>query len=119
MNLKSGISIITKFDVFDVTSLKIAGCVPRGENSGDYNSDNVMPIKEQRKAFDFILYGLEAATQAINDAGISKLPDEASFRTGVIIGSGIAGLTRYPTILKSLKKKALEEYHLFIPSSSY
>ena len=117
INLKSGISKITKFDVSDVTS-KVAGSIPRGENSGEYNPDNVMSVKEQRKVSDFILYGLEAATQAINDAGISELSDEASIRTGVIIGSGIGGINEISNNTQILDDKGPRRISpFFIPSS--
>jgi 3-oxoacyl-[acyl-carrier-protein] synthase II len=117
MNLKSGITNITKFDVSDVTS-KVAGSVPRGENSGEYNPDKIMSVKEQRKVSDFILYGLEAATQAINDAGISELSDEASLRTGVIIGSGIGGINEISNNTQILDDKGPRRISpFFIPSS--
>jgi len=42
---------------------------------------------------DFIIYGLAAAKQAVRDSGWeAKSPDD-QYRTGVLIGSGIGGLT--------------------------
>ncbi len=117
MNLKSGISKIDRFDVSDVTS-KIAGAIPRGDNIGQYNPDNVLPAKEQRKVSDFILYGLEAATQAINDANIADVSEESSFRTGVIIGSGIGGINEISTNTKILEESGPRRISpFFIPSS--
>jgi 3-oxoacyl-[acyl-carrier-protein] synthase II len=51
-----------------------------------------MEPKELRKIADFILYGIAAADEALNDAGWH--PDNEADRcaTGVMIGSGIGGL---------------------------
>ena len=46
MNMKSGISPITQFDVSDVNS-KIAGSIPRGTGIGEYDPNNLMSEKER------------------------------------------------------------------------
>ncbi|RMD89473.1 MAG: beta-ketoacyl-[acyl-carrier-protein] synthase II, partial [Alphaproteobacteria bacterium] len=51
-----------------------------------------MGPKERRRVDDFILYGVAAATQAVEDAGWTDVSDEEGERTGVMIGSGIGGL---------------------------
>jgi 3-oxoacyl-[acyl-carrier-protein] synthase II len=51
-----------------------------------------MEPKERRKVDDFILYGLAAAQQAVEDSGWMPEEDEDRLRTGVMIGSGIGGL---------------------------
>lgn len=92
---KSGIRKIDTFDVSDI-SAKIAGLVPRGEvterSKGIFNPDLYMEPKDQRKIDDFILYGVAAAQQAIEDSGWEPQTDEERWRTGVIIGAGIGGL---------------------------
>ena len=66
---ESGAKKIETFDVSDI-SCKIAGVVPRGNGSdGSYNPDQWMEPKEQRKVDDFIVFGMCAARQALDDAG--------------------------------------------------
>jgi 3-oxoacyl-[acyl-carrier-protein] synthase II len=90
---KSGASAITKFKVDDLPT-KIACQVPRGDGSdGTFNPDQWVDAKEQRRMDDFIIYGLAAATQAVTDSGWKPATEEERCRTGVLIGSGIGGLT--------------------------
>ena len=66
---RSGIGAIQKFDVSDLPA-KIAGQVPRGDTaSGNFNADDWVPPKDQRKMDDFIIFAIGAATQAISDSG--------------------------------------------------
>ena len=90
---KSGASAITKFKVDDLPT-KIACQVPRGDGSGgSFNPDQWVDAKEQRRMDDFIIYGLAAAKQAVVDSGWEPRTEEDRERTGVMIGSGIGGLT--------------------------
>jgi 3-oxoacyl-[acyl-carrier-protein] synthase II len=85
---QSGIAAITKFDASAFAS-KIAGEV-KGFNVEDY-----MSSKEARTMDTFIHYGIAAAVQAVQDAGLptgEALSDAESVRIGVNIGSGIGGL---------------------------
>ena len=67
--------------------------VPLGDGSdGTFNADTYMEPKEQRKVDTFILFGLAAAQQAVEDAGWQPEDKESLERTGVLIGSGIGGL---------------------------
>ncbi len=88
---KSGIRAIQSFDVTDMPS-KIAGIVPRGDGDGDFNPDDWVPRKDRRKMADFIIFGIAAAQQAVDDADWHPDSDEELDRTGVLIGSGIGGL---------------------------
>ena len=89
---ESGIRGIQSFDVSDLPA-KIAGQVPRGDTaSGNFNADEWVPPKEQRKMDEFIVYALAAAAQAVDDSGWKPERDEDRERTGVMIGSGIGGL---------------------------
>ncbi len=94
-NGKSGIKKIEHFDVSDITS-KIAGIIPKttDENpkNGEFNADLYLSAKEQRKVDVFIIYGLAAAQEAIEDAEWMPTDEEELNRTGVLIGSGIGGL---------------------------
>ena len=89
---QSGIRAIQSFDVADLPA-KIAGQVPRGDTaSGDFNADDWVAPKEQRKMDEFIVYALAAAEQAVADAGWKPADPEERERSGVMIGSGIGGL---------------------------
>jgi 3-oxoacyl-[acyl-carrier-protein] synthase II len=88
---KSGAKRITEFDVSDL-ACQIAGMVPRGSAPGEFNPDEWMEPKEQRKVDDFIIYAMSAADQAIADSGWSASSEEERVRAGVLIGSGIGGL---------------------------
>src|SRR5476649_1432319 len=90
---QSGASAITKFRVDDLPT-KIACQVPRGDGSGgSFNPDQWVDVKEQRRMDDYIIYGLAAAKQAVDDSGWDPKSEEDRERTGVLIGSGIGGLT--------------------------
>lgn len=88
---RSGITPIEKFDVSDLPA-KIAAQVVRGTGEGEFNFDDYVSPKERRKMADFIMFGLAAAQQAIEDAGWRPETEEDKCRTGVLIGSGIGGL---------------------------
>jgi 3-oxoacyl-[acyl-carrier-protein] synthase II len=89
---RSGIGTIQSFDVFDLKS-KVAGQVPLGEGDGLFNADDWVSPKEQRRMDPFILFGLAAAAQAVDDAGWTPEDNESLERTGVMVGSGIGGLS--------------------------
>ncbi len=92
INANSGIRAITQFDVSDMPS-RIAGMVPRGPTAdGLFQADDFVAPKEQRKNDEFIVFALAAAEQALADSGWVPEDEEARFRTGVMIGSGIGGL---------------------------
>jgi len=89
---KSGARKVTEFEVEDL-SAKIACRLPFGDGSdGTYNADDWMEPKEQRKVDPFIIYGMAAATMALDDAGWHPETDEDQIATGVLIGSGIGGV---------------------------
>ena len=89
---QSGIKGIQSFDVSDLPA-KIAGQVPSGSTEeGYFDADHYMAPKDRRKVDNFILYGMAAAQQAVEDAGWLPEDEESRERTGVMIGSGIGGL---------------------------
>ncbi len=81
---KSGISMITEFDTSEF-STRFGGVVK------DFDVSTVLSAKEAKKMDPFIHYGLAAAKEAIEDAGLEVTDDNAE-RVGVAIGSGIGGL---------------------------
>jgi 3-oxoacyl-[acyl-carrier-protein] synthase II len=89
---KNGAKLIDDFEVGDLAS-QIACRIPLGEYSdGKYNPDEWIEPKEQRKVDPFIVFGMAAATQAIEDSGIDLSTNEKQERAGVLIGSGIGGI---------------------------
>jgi 3-oxoacyl-[acyl-carrier-protein] synthase II len=93
LNSESGAKKIDTFDVSDLTS-QIACVVPRGDGSdGSFNPDQWMEPKDQRKVDDFIIFAMCAAKQALDDAGWHPATEDERCATGVMIGSGIGGLS--------------------------
>jgi 3-oxoacyl-[acyl-carrier-protein] synthase II len=89
---ESGVRSIQSFDVSDLPA-KIAGQVPRGDTAaGDFNADDWVPPKDQRKMDEFIVFAMTAAAQAVEDSGWKPQDAEGRESTGVMIGSGIGGL---------------------------
>jgi 3-oxoacyl-[acyl-carrier-protein] synthase II len=81
---KSGIAKITDFDISSFPS-QIAGQVK------DFDVKQYLSAKDAKKMDPFIHYGIAAATQAIEDAGL-EITETNAERIGVAIGSGIGGL---------------------------
>ena len=115
---QSGAGPITRFDPSRVTT-KYACEVPYGDGSdGTFNSDDWMQPKERRKVDDFILYGIAAATQAVEDAGWTPEAEDDLERTGVMIGSGIGGLQSIEqTTLLMAEKGPRRVSPFFIPGA--
>ncbi|MDB4558729.1 beta-ketoacyl-ACP synthase II [Amylibacter sp.] len=109
---------ITRFDA-DHLATNYACEIPRGDGSdGTFNPDDWMAPKEQRKVDDFILYGIAAATQAVEDSGWKPDTDDDQYRTGVLIGSGIGGLDSIAKTAITLKEKGPRRVSpFFIPGA--
>ncbi|KJZ21015.1 3-oxoacyl-ACP synthase [Loktanella sp. S4079] len=89
---QSGAGKITGFDPSKLTT-QYACEVPLGDGTdGTFNADKYMDPKEQRKVDTFIMFGMAAAQQAIEDANWAPEDRESLERTGVLMGSGIGGL---------------------------
>ncbi|PIE11476.1 MAG: beta-ketoacyl-[acyl-carrier-protein] synthase II [Rhodobacterales bacterium] len=87
----SGAGPITRFDTEGLTTT-YACEVPHGEGEGEFDGAKYMAPKDQRKVDTFILYGMAAAQQAVEDAGWAIDDEDELLRTGVLLGSGIGGL---------------------------
>ncbi|MEZ5803564.1 MAG: beta-ketoacyl-ACP synthase II [Rhizobiaceae bacterium] len=84
---------ITEFEVEDL-ACKIAHIIPRGDGSnGTFNPEAFLEPKELRKIGDFILYGIAAADEALADSGWKPETEADRNATGVMIGSGIGGIS--------------------------
>lgn len=115
---QSGAGPITRFDPSRVQTT-YACQVPLGDGSdGTFNADDWMEPKERRKVDDFILYGIAAADQAVQDAGWTPEDEESRLRTGVMIGSGIGGLQSIEqTTLLMAEKGPRRVSPFFIPGA--
>jgi 3-oxoacyl-[acyl-carrier-protein] synthase II len=115
---ESGIRSIQAFDTSDLAT-RIAGEVPLGDKAnGHFNVDSYIAPKDQRKLDRFIVFGLAAAEQAVEDSGWKPQDEEGLTRTGVMIGSGIGGLqTIYETSLILKERGPRRVSPFFIPSA--
>ena len=117
---RSGIRGIQAFDVSDLAA-RIAGLIPRGEGSeqnGHFNADDWVPAKDRRKMDEFIVFGLAAATMAVEDSGWLPTGEEDRERTGVMIGSGIGGLKTIHDASLTLQERGPRRISpFFIPSA--
>jgi 3-oxoacyl-[acyl-carrier-protein] synthase II len=88
---KSGAGHITKFDASD-QKCRIACEVKPADHEYGFDPDRRVDYKVQRQVDPFIVFGIDAAGQAIEDAGLTDMPEAMKFRAGCSIGSGIGGL---------------------------
>ncbi len=87
--LVAGRSGITTIDAFDPSRLdvRVAGQVR------DFDSSHVLDRKEQRRTDRYIQFGLVAAREAMDQAGLpDRLDGDLAERTGAILGTGLGGV---------------------------
>ncbi|WP_428152320.1 beta-ketoacyl-ACP synthase II [Brevundimonas sp.] len=122
---RSGIAPITAFDT-EGYGCTIAGEVPsvdgRGGGGpgvpGSFDPDAIMSAKDRKRVDDFILFGIAAADEALNDANWHPETDEDKERTGVMMGAGIGGLGPIADSAKILNESGPRRISpFFIPSS--
>ena len=108
---KSGAATIEAFDVSDY-SVQFAATVK------GFDPTVCMDAKEARRVDVFVQYGMVAACQAMDDAGLADVPEAESDRYGVAIGSGIGGIMTiektHETLLKSGPRRVSP---FFVPGS--
>ncbi|WP_296678786.1 beta-ketoacyl-ACP synthase II [Novosphingobium sp.] len=88
---KSGAGPITRFDASNQKAT-IACEVKGKDHEYGFDPDKRIDPKIQRQVDPFIVYGLDAAGQALEDAGLTELDEATRERAGVSIGAGIGGL---------------------------
>src|SRR5579862_4495116 len=122
---KSGAGRISAFDVTDY-ACQVACEVPRvsgrggggADIDGSFDPDQVMSPREQRRVDDFILYAMAAADEAVKDASWTPEDEGERRRTGVMIGSGIGGLSTIADTSIELHEKGPRRVSpFFIPSA--
>ena len=115
---ESAAGTITRFDASHLATT-YACEIPRGDGTnGTFNPDDWMEPKDARKVDEFILYGMAAAEQAVRDAGWTPEDEESLLRTGVMIGSGIGGLSSIAETAVLLKERGPRRVSpFFIPGA--
>ena len=115
---KSGAGTITRFDASDLPS-RIAFEVKEGDGTnGTLKRDDWIDPKDQRRYDDFIQFALVAAKQAMKDSGLELKTEDERYRAGVLVGSGIGGLTGIQdTTLLMAEKGPRRVSPFFIPGS--
>ena len=88
---KSGAGPITRFDASD-QKCRIACEVKPADHEWGFDPSLRVDHKVQRQVDPFIIYGIDAAGQALEDAGLTEMSEEERLRAGCSIGSGIGGL---------------------------
>ncbi len=114
----SGAATVTGFEFSDL-ACSIANQIPRGDGTdGTFSPDAFLEPKEQRKIGEFILYGIAAADEALKDSGWEPKTDNEKYATGVMIGSGIGGISGiYDTSLLLAEKGPRRVSPFFIPGN--
>lgn len=113
---ESGARKITTFETSDLPA-RIAANVRRGDGTdGTFSADQWMDPKENRRVDDFIIFAMGAATQAITDSGIILDTEDKKARAGVMMGSGIGGLSGIADAAITLHEKGPRKISpFFIP----
>ncbi|NNM76560.1 beta-ketoacyl-ACP synthase II [Sphingomonas sp. ID1715] len=88
---KSGAGTITRFDATDY-ACDYACEVKPADHAYGFDPNKRVDHKVQRQVDPFIIYGIDAAGQAIEDAGLVDATEEERLRIGCSIGAGIGGL---------------------------
>ena len=88
---RSGAGPITHFDASEY-KCRIACEVKPADHEYGFDPGKRVDHKVQRQVDPFIVFGLDAAGQAIEDAGLLDMDEATRLRAGVSIGSGIGGL---------------------------
>ncbi|MBO9559531.1 MAG: beta-ketoacyl-ACP synthase II [Caulobacter sp.] len=122
---KSGANRISAFDPTEY-ACQVACEVPRVDGrggggpdvEGSFNPDLTMSPRDQKRVDDFILYGIAAADEAVKDSGWVPETEEDKYRTGVILGSGIGGLSTIADTALELEAKGPRRVSPFFISSA-
>lgn len=88
---RSGAATITRFDASEY-KCRIACEVKPADHAYGFDPNLRVDHKVQRQVDPFIIYGIDAAGQALEDAGLTDMTEQERFRAGCSIGSGIGGL---------------------------
>ncbi|MEM6277703.1 MAG: beta-ketoacyl-ACP synthase II [Pseudomonadota bacterium] len=113
---ESGAGTITRFDASHLATTYACEVPLEGEDA--FYPDAYMEPKERRKVDDFILFGIAAAQQAVEQSGWVADTAEKQHRTGVMIGSGIGGLSSIADTAVLIKERGPRRVSpFFIPGA--
>ncbi|HKF84769.1 MAG TPA: beta-ketoacyl-ACP synthase II [Candidatus Limnocylindrales bacterium] len=107
---RSGVATITRFDPSRLDSRMAA-------EIKDFDPSAVLDRKEMRRTDLYIQFALVSARQALEHAGLpGRLDEETAARTGVIIGSGLGGVsTLFDNVLVMAERGPDRISPFFIP----
>ncbi|MHA3885030.1 beta-ketoacyl-ACP synthase II [Stutzerimonas degradans] len=106
----SGIGLLEHMDL-SAYSTRFGGSIK------GFEVEQYLPAKEARKLDLFIQYGLAASFQAVRDSGL-EITDANRERIGVVMGSGIGGLTNIENSCKALIEQGPRRISpFFVPGS--
>lgn len=107
---KNGIVPLTKFDG-EAIDVSVAGEVK------DFVAKELMDRKLAKRMDPFSQYGVAAALEAMRDSGLADYAFDAD-RLGVIVGSGIGGLSAMQSQIIKMHEKGLDRVEpLFVPKA--
>ncbi|XUU59687.1 beta-ketoacyl-ACP synthase II [Erythrobacter sp. HA6-11] len=101
---ESGAGPISRFDPED-QKCKIACEVKPADHPWGFDPDKRTDNKLRRQVDPFIIFGIDAAGQALEDAGLTEMTEEQKLRAGCSIGSGIGGLPGIELEAVNLKER--------------
>jgi len=106
---KSGVSNIESFDTSEYPT-KIAAAIK------DFNPEELIDRREVRRMDRFVQFGVVASLKALQDAKLNVKEQTDPERVGVVVGSGIGGLTTWEEQHRILLEKGPKRVSpFFIP----
>ena len=99
---------------------RVGGIVPTlaEDAEGGFDPDRATPPKEQKKMDRFILFAMEAARQALEQAGWHPTDAAGQERTATIIGSGVGGITETDATLAAASNAILVGFNVRADASA-
>ncbi len=111
--LLAGRSGAAAIDQFDTTGFSVTFC----SSVRGFDVSPFMEMKEARRVDQFIQYGMSAAMQAVQDAGLDSAQLDLD-RVGVALGSGIGGIITIEQTYATLEKSGPRRVSpFFVPGS--